>query len=330
MDAIQIAQAGQNVFAVEESVGSAGGDADFDDMMVRVEALQVLGANDPIQADVALNTGAVAGRFAEVLGFEYVHNGQGFALTRAEDRDQFVNIDRVQFLDQELSEYALRGSYTPTIEFAASQNGRQTSAKPVFYTGEASLNLHYQLIDLSANMEVGGSRLNDFIALQGEGNKSVSGGLGDDVMDGGKGAAVLSGGLGRDNFFLDGRTLGSAQTTVTDFQVGQDRVTVWGWQSGLSRAMAYETVDTNLGVTDLTLYFDNLLSNQDAEDISEDTYEGNQLAMTLRGVSLSDFGVSGVTGVRELNAQIASGSQAHFQTGTTVDVYGEHGYLFLA
>lgn len=319
-DASQIVQAGQNTFAMEEALG---GDADFDDLMVRVDAMRVFHSDEITDPTVAFDSGFVSSAFADVTGFEYINGGQGFALTRAEDRDLFVNIDRVQFLDRTATEYDLRASFAPTINFSSIKNGVPTASKPVYFTGEASLDLHYQLIDSSTNMEVAGSRLNDFIALQGEGNKAVEGGVGNDVMDGGKGQALLSGGLGQDTFFLDGRTIGSASITVTDFELGQDRITVWGWQAGLSRVSAIETAASNPSEVNLTLYFENLLSDQ----LVEDTSTPNMQAMTLNGLSLSDFGVSNV---RELNAQIASGSHAHFQTGISADAYGEHGYLFLS
>ena len=326
--ASQIIQSGKNIFAVEEVLG---GDTDYDDLMVRVDAMQVFHSDEMVDANdptLAFDTGVVESLFADVTGFDYISGGQGFALSRAEDRDLFVNMERVQFQDRTATEYELRGSFAPTIDFSAVRNGLATSAKPVFYTGEASLNLHYQLIDGSTNMEVAGSRLNDFIALQGEGNKAVEGGAGHDVMDGGKGESVLTGGLGQDTFFFDGRSFGSAWTTVTDFDLGQDRVTVWGWQAGLSRVTvtqtaATQTTGSNAAEQSLTLYFENLLSSQ----LNEDGFETSQQAMSLTGLSLSDFGVSSV---RELNAQIASGSQAHFQTGTIADAYGEHGYLYLS
>jgi Ca2+-binding RTX toxin-like protein len=258
-----------------------------------------------------------------VTGFDYINGGQGFALSVGENRELFLNMERVQFQDRTANEYELRGSFAPTIGFSAVRDGVQISTTPTYFTGEAFLNLHYQLIDTNANMEVAGSRLNDFIALQGEGNKSVSGGVGDDVMDGGQGTAVLSGGLGRDTFFLDGRSAGSVSSTVADFEVGQDRFTVWGWQTGLSRVIATEAPGANSTDFSLTLTFENLLSSQSTEDSSAPSLQ----AVTLRGLKLSDFGV---TNIAELNAQIVSGSHAHFQTGTTVDAYGEHGYLSLS
>jgi Ca2+-binding RTX toxin-like protein len=151
----------------------------------------------------------------------------------------------------------------------------------------------------------------------------VSGGVGDDVMDGGQGTAVLSGGLGQDTFFLDGRRALSTTSTVTDFEVGQDRVTVWGWQKGLSRVIATETAGANTAELSLTLTFENLLSSQRNADSGSPAVH----SMKLSGLDLSDFGVSNVA---ELNGQIAAGSHAHFQTGTTVDAYGEHGYLSLS
>ena len=46
--------------------------------------------------------------------------------------------------------------------------------------------------------------LNDFVALQGGGNKAVDGSLGDDVIDGGMGSSFVSGGGDSNTFILDG------------------------------------------------------------------------------------------------------------------------------
>lgn len=317
--ASQIVRAGKNIFAVEEVLE---GDADFDDLMVRVDAMRVFHADEMVEASnevVAFDTGVVESLFADITSFDFINGGQGFALSLGENRDLFVNVERVQFQDGAIfSEYDLRGSFATNIQFSALRDGVQTFASPVYFTGEPLLDLHYQLIDTTEGISITGSRLNDFIALQGGGSKSVSGGQGNDVMDGGRGVSLLSGGVGQDTFFLDGRVSDAATTIVTDFEADQDSVTIWGWQEGISRISAIELGDADSANEDLTLVFENLLSGQPDNQPS---------SITLRGYAMSDFGL---TTVDALNAQISIGTNPFFMTGQTVDNFGTHGYLYLS
>ena len=60
---------------------------------------------------------------------------------------------------------------------------------------------------------------------------------GADVIDGGTGSTFISGGgrVDADTFFLDGRGAGVSWSTITDFEQGLDRATIWGWKAGVSR-----------------------------------------------------------------------------------------------
>jgi Ca2+-binding RTX toxin-like protein len=212
----------------------------------------------------------------------------------------------------------------PTVQFRSFINGVETLIQPTFFAGPSSLNLDYQVIDTTPNAVIVGSTLNDFIVLQGGGNKAVDGGLGDDVIDGGTGSTFMSGGGGSNTFFLDGRASGVSWSTITDFQLGGgDKATIWGWTEGVS--LVKEVVENGgaTGYTGLTLHFEHLLP-----DGSASTARNSSLnSITFTSKSLSDFGAKSVA---ELNQQIASGSNSHFIVGATNDMYGEHGYLFIS
>lgn len=198
---------------------------------------------------------------------------------------------------------------------------------PDAYTGPVA-GIDYQLIDTSADAVIVAATSNDFIVLQGTGNKAVDGGGGQNVIDGGTGSTFISGGgVGfSDTFFLDGRAPGTSWSTITDFEMGLDKVTIWGWKAGVSRVNAAFT-DFNTGgaagYTGLTLHFDNLLP--DGSSLTDTNPNLNSI--TLTGMTLQDFGASSLA---ELNAQLVSGSNSHFVVSSVSDAYGEHGYLYIS
>lgn len=195
-------------------------------------------------------------------------------------------------------------------------------------TYEGPLDIDYQLIDNTANAVVVGSEVNDFLKLGGTGNKAVDGSAGADIIDGGTGSTFITGGgLGAsDTFFLDGRAPGASWSTITDFEKGTDKITIWGWKSGVSRiSEAFSDFDNGgaAGYTGLTLHFEHLLP-----DGSPETARNTDLnSITLTDRSLLSFGV---TTIEQLNAQIASGTNSHFTVGSVSDVYGDHGYLHIS
>jgi serralysin len=195
---------------------------------------------------------------------------------------------------------------------------------PDFYTGPVA-GIDFQFIDTSADAVIIGSAFNDFIVLQGTGNKAVDGGDGGDIIDGGTGSTfVTGGGAGiSDTFFLDGRAVGTAWSTLTDFELGLDKATIWGWKAGVSKVLALDAEGGAAGYTGLTLHFENLLPDGAA---ATDT-NPNLNSITLTGLKLSDFGASSL---EELNAQIANQTNSHFVVSSVSDVYGDHGYLFIS
>lgn len=206
-----------------------------------------------------------------------------------------------------------------------SSGGSSGYALPEVFTGPASLNLHYQLIETADNAVVIGGATNDFIKVASTNSigKAVDAGAGDDVIDGGVGSAFVTGGSGSDTIFLDGRAPGVSWSTVTDFMFGQDKATIWGWKQGVSNVAFLDEQGGASGYQGLTLHFENLLPDGAAPGQTNSNFN----SITLSGLTLADFGA---TSLVELNAQISAGTNSHFIVGQTVDAFGEHGYLFLS
>jgi Ca2+-binding RTX toxin-like protein len=195
-------------------------------------------------------------------------------------------------------------------------------------TYQGPLDLDYQLIDNTPNAVLIGSAFNDFIKLGGSGNKAVDGAGGADVIDGGTGSTFISGGgVGQaDTFFLDGRASGVSWSTITDFELGVDKGTIWGWKQGVSRVSnAFSDVDSGgaAGFTGLTLHIENLLPDGSAQSDRNASLN----SITLTDLRLSDFGASTI---EQLNAQILAGTNPHFLVGSVTDAFGEHGYLYIS
>lgn len=201
---------------------------------------------------------------------------------------------------------------------------------PEIFTGPPSLNIQYQLIETAKNAVVIGSVMNDFIKVSSTDSdgKAVDGGGGSDVIDGGVGSTFVSGGTNhtRSTFFLDGRAPGTSWSTITDFQIGSDKATIWGWKQGISRVSTMFS-DFNSGGAEgfqgLTLHFENLLPDNAAPGQTN----SNLNSITLTGLKLEDFGASSLA---ELNAQIVNKTSEYFQTGIVSDEFGDHGYLLLS
>jgi hypothetical protein len=246
--------------------------------------------------------------------------------------------NEVVFLSVESTGFSLAGvGYTPqqiidqfTLRpaFTYFVNNATAYLLPDLFAGDASLGLLYQWIDTSADAVLVGSNFADFIVLQGTGNKAVNSSGGADVIDGGTGSTFVSGGVAgdADTFFLDGRGSGVSWSTITDFELGRDKATIWGWRAGVSKAsVLFNDTDTGgaAGYTGLTLHFENLLPDAAANG----SLNANFNSITLSGLTLAQFGASSLT---ELNDQIANNSNSHFIVDQTTDVYGDHGYLYIS
>jgi Ca2+-binding RTX toxin-like protein len=212
------------------------------------------------------------------------------------------------------------------VVFRSLSGGSTQYLVPQTYQGP--LDLDYQLIDNTPNAVLIGSAFNDFIKLSGSGNKAVDGAGGADVIDGGTGSTFISGGgVGQaETFFLDGRASGVSWSTITDFERGVDKVTIWGWKAGVSRvSSAFSDVDSGgaAGFTGLTLHIENLLPDGSAQSDRNASLN----SITLTDLRLSDFGASTI---EQLNAQILAGANPHFLVGSVTDAFGEHGYLYIS
>jgi hypothetical protein len=269
------------------------------------------------------NTAIISAPFEQLTGFDFTSDGRGFVLESSQGRDTLIDIAQVQFADVTQTAYGLRGFFTPSIAFSVQTAEGPVAVKPVFFTGAPALNLHYQLIDDTPDVVVVGSALNDFIALQGGGVKAVDGGGGNDVIDGGVGSTFISGGGGSNIFFLDGRASGVSWSTITDFSIGTDKATIWGWKQGVSQVVRVDEFGGAPGYEGVTLHFENLLPS----GASDADRNGSWNSITFSGKSLEDFGASSM---EMLSAQIAAGTNAFFITGQTFDEFGTHGYLHVA
>jgi hypothetical protein len=237
-----------------------------------------------------------------------------------------VSLDSVlQFSDKASSAQELLKTIEPIAVFSSVINGQTQYVLPDRFTGPAALDLKYQLIDDTLNAVVTGSNDNDFIKLSNatSAGKAVDGGGGNDVIDGGVGSTFISGGGGNNVFFLDGRATGVSWSTITDFSIGADKATIWGWKQGVSQVARVDELGGAPGYQGVTLHFENLLPS----GASDADRNGSWNSITFSGKSLSDFGASSL---EALNAQIAAGTNSFFSTGQTVDEFGTHGYLHVA
>jgi len=222
--------------------------------------------------------------------------------------------------------YANASSIVPLF---ASSGGIGGYTLPDLFTGLASLNLKYQLIETADNAVVYGSSDNDFIKVSSANSlgKAVNGGGGNDVIDGGVGSTFVTGGgttANSSTYFLDGRAPGTSWSTITDFKLDIDKATIWGFVKGVSSVDASFTNFNGAGAAGyegLTLHFKNLLPSGQTSGTN-----ANLNSITLSGRTLQEFGASSLT---ELNNQINAGTNSNFLVGATQDSAGTHGYLFI-
>jgi hypothetical protein len=222
---------------------------------------------------------------------------------------------------------ALQQQVTKTAPVFKYSGGANGYTLPDAYAGPASLGLKWQLIESATNAVVVGSSDSEFIKVSSTNSvgKAVNGSGGNDVIDGGVGSTFVTGGTGHnDTFFLDGRAPGVSWSTITDFAIGTDKATIWGFVKGVS------SVDTSFGDVNtggapgyqgLTLHFANLLPDGQTSGANASIN-----SITLSGHSLADFGASSLA---DLNTQINNGTNAHLTVGATQDAQGTHSYLWI-
>jgi Ca2+-binding RTX toxin-like protein len=340
----------------DEIIGSAG--ADVLEGMAGDDSILGGAGNDKIDGGAGDDTIFYAGDRSSILNIARTADGLSLLVKTAnEGTDKLSNIEFFQFgSDPVVSVADALASFTLAPVFsslrvdnnAAKSDGIEASEDssvdgevavaqsvdtntsllmPDVYTGPVA-GIDYQLIDTSADAVIVGGATNDFIVLQGTGNKAVDAGGGKNVIDGGTGSTFITAGGANfsDTFFLDGRAPGTSWSTIVDFELGLDKATIWGWKAGVSKVNAAFT-DFNTGgaegYTGLTLHFDNLLP----DGSSSTATNPNLNSITFTGLELQDFGVSSLA---ELNTQLTNQSNSHFQVSSVTDAFGEHGYLYIS
>lgn len=285
--------------------------------------LIVVGSNGQSTGDVSTATFAIPIENIDAIGLS--PDGR-YLIIKVSGSSRMINIDSmVEFSNASMSGDQISSQIARTPVFASVVNGATKYVLPDLFTGPASLGLKYQLIDTTINAVVTGSDDNDFIKVADANSigKAVNGGGGNDVIDGGVGSTFITGGGGSNIFFLDGRASGVSWSTITDFRLGQDKVTIWGWKKGVSKVALVDNSGGAPGYDGLTLHFENLLPS----DAGEGATNARWNSITLSDRSLSDLGANSV---EELNAQILAGNNPFLMTNQTVDDFGTHGYLHIA
>jgi hypothetical protein len=243
-------------------------------------------------------------------------DGRFVMIKTATGIETLESIESINFLDGTFSPSSAQANPLYT-NYQSGLTGYELAER---FEGDDSLNLEYQLISQDEAAVLSGSSFNDFIKLAGAGNKAVDGSSGDDVLDGGIGSTFMTGGGidTIDTFFLDGRSDGDAWSTITDFQMGTDQLTIWGWREGVSSVEAVSETDGAIGYTGLTLKFNNLIDDSgDGLETSGDKF------VTLTGLGVQDFGVNSL---ESLNSIIAEGGIDSIHAGSVFDQFGDHGF----
>ena len=180
-------------------------------------------------------------------------NGEILLFSETE-QDTLLNIEKVNFADEELflDQLLSQASYVPSYEMK--QEGRFAETKQAeVYDGPVD-QLQFQFIGNNKGESILAADTNDFINLLG-GNDAANGAGGHDVLDGGTGSNFLTGGHGNDVFFVDGRGFQTTWSTITDLQHG-DQINIWGWIEGLSQVLLIEEEGGADGYQGVTLHMD--------------------------------------------------------------------------
>jgi hypothetical protein len=267
-------------------------------------------------------------------------------LIRVDDITQSVPLGAaINFNGSTVTTTDLTNSLTPVVAFTDNTGGGTGYVLPTVYSGPVSF-LEYQLFDNTDGAVITAPvGTNDFIYLSSTNtaaNKATNGNGGQDVIAGGVGSSFIAGGDGHSStFFLDGRADGISWSTITDFTIGGDSLTIWGWNPGSSYLnTSNPIINGAAGYTGLTLYMNNLAPDGAGSDYINPAL--NQI--TLSGHTLSNFGYDSITALntalQNLSQQAMNNSGAniiashtasngHFTVGQTTDDVGVgiHWYL---
>jgi|GEM_PF-1080152 len=265
-------------------------------------------------------------------------------LIRVGDTTQSVPLgSSISFNGTNVTTTELTNTITPVKAFT--DNANNSYKLPTAYSGPVGF-LQYQLFDNSDGAVITAPLgTNDFIYLSSTNtaaNKATNGNGGQDVIAGGVGSSFIAGGTNHNStFFLDGRASGVSWSTITDFNIGTDNLTIFGWNpNNSSLNTTNPIINGAVGFTGLTLYMNNL-----APDGSAAKYVNPALnQITLANHTLAEFGYNSVaalnTALQTLSTEainnagpdiIAShtASNGHFTVGQTTDNVGTgiHWYL---
>lgn len=119
-----------------------------------------------------------------------------------------------------------------------------------------------------------------------DGNDRLDGGANNDTLDGGYDDDILTGGSGRDTFVFNTNMFGDGQQddghdTITDFQVGQDRIFIDNAVESNMHATARYTGDS--------FYYDLTIQYSPTESITVEHIAVNQISAVLDSI---DYGLS--------------------------------------
>lgn len=232
----------------------------------------------------------------------------------------FSNIEFLQFTDGTISYSDFLSQQRKTAIITSTGNPFDLALLAT-YKGPVTY-LQFEHTNNTTNATIYGTRANEFLKASGGGSKAINGGGGNDVIDGGVGSNFLTGGGGSQDkvtFYLDGRATGESWSTITDFKLANDFITIWGWRTGVSSIKVDEVGFNNAGAKGyegLTIRFLNLLP---------DASPSNSLNPFMNSITLTGYTLEqlGAKTLQELSAQIAAGQSRFFRSGT---VEGQ-GYL---
>jgi serralysin len=254
---------------IENAIGGNGNDIIYEN-----------GASNLIDGGAGYDTVVLGYASSDVLSVIQLTSGM-YEVTLASETDYFINIEQFNFLDgvihlqdllteettqtnqsqsyntttnEKLSAIAGESivSYTSSEVYYIYKNNSQSQITPTKYDGPVNY-LTYQFIGDSEHEVAIGTDRNDFINLL-AGDDAINGQAGDDVLDGGTGSNFLTGGEGNDIFFIDGRSLSTTWSTITDFN--QEAVNIWGWVNGVSELLLTEESSGTEGYKGATLHYD--------------------------------------------------------------------------
>lgn len=237
-----------NNVIIENGIGGLGSD-----VIIGNSANNVLTGglgNDTLDGGVGVDTASFEGALSS---YRFGYAGDVLVVSGLNGVDSLINIEILNFaLSGNVSVDSLQSAGLIEETSTMMSNGISSTTILDNYSGPVYWLRYYSLGSIYSDVAIGTSQ-NDFFNLLG-GADACNGGAGDDVLDGGTGSNFLTGGAGRDDFFLDGRGGSTTWATITDWSSGE-RLSVWGWQPGISTALWVDSAGA-AGFTGVTMHGD--------------------------------------------------------------------------